>query len=237
MKPIQYGPDTHDLCVSMLEHDPKMLTYIENASFDIIKSVLDKSLSYSAKISFNTIDSAEVKSRILSYIYSKNKRYKKDIIEFIHREWNENSSNEKLVVIPVEYKELYKKVIKDYPIYLLMTEIKHLDSIFKNFNEPLDEYVKSIDIEKSIKQFLDIVINVSKDEHKDSTMNNKIRNEVQRLFGDVGTASIASLRYGYFRSNEGRIQDNDFFDHLVSFKERFSIESSNLSALLMTLKL
>jgi hypothetical protein len=233
MRQIDYSESTHDLCVSILDHDPRMISAINNPSLEIVKSVIDRSTSYVPKIYLNSM-SIENQSKVLDYIYSKNKRYKKDIMELILHKSNDESLTTKVTNVKPEFYNLFKKIIKDYPMYLLMIEIHHIEWIFSNAGESASDFVSGLKVEKIFKTLFKIFEEVEGGMNKSDSLDELMEAKLRKLYGHLGFAAPTFMKYEYLKEKD---DNRDMFDHLNAFKKAYNIESNILDAILLKLKI
>jgi hypothetical protein len=154
-----------DLAAKLLEHDPNMVSNMTNLTFDLVSPLIKLSITYLDKMGVFNFATDGDRDKALELAYSKNKTSKRAIIEFVslasddtYMEWSwtkNNSSRHKEIDIS-GLKNLFEKIIKDNPEYVIATPFKYMENICKKIGGiNYKNLVKSLDMKKAYKKVND----------------------------------------------------------------------------------
>jgi hypothetical protein len=139
MKPIELNDKTRETINILLEHDPKMISYVKDLDFETAKSVLKKSVTNFNRIRRHFIKNNTEFLKILNYSYDVNKSARRFIINNIHDlsentiKFNNGEGHEYYTRFSFnkedypEVKKILEKIIKKHPLYIFLCNKKVLN--------------------------------------------------------------------------------------------------------------
>lgn len=140
MRPVHY-PGNEEFCKMLLKHDWRMISNIVNYDLELIKPYIDNSMTFLSKVNFGQTSKSEV-LRIIKYIYSKRKYFKKKIMSFVLRDYIDISDDE-------EFKEMMREIMYENPEYVLIIEHKTLLKLCELIDIDYRHLVLTSDFKKS----------------------------------------------------------------------------------------
>jgi hypothetical protein len=174
---------------AILEHDPRMISYIYNYDFELIKPLLNKSVSIFKYIDLSSAKNENEMVKILEHSYSLKKIMRKEIMNTIAHFYNDSIDSffrdddprKNFSLLPKTMKSLILKVIKDNPMYLLVIRHDVIEKLFKFLEVDLKEFASNISFKKEGKRLIDLYQIHTNDKYKYA---DPIYNyEFTRLFG------------------------------------------------------
>jgi len=146
------------LCVSLLKHDPRMISNMKNIDFELVKPLVDISLTYIHKINFRELSDVNDVYKIIEYAYRKSKMYKKTIMDFMFTNYAERGYYSSFYTIRnfdinnQNLKKLIKEIIIENPMYVIFIKDEYLTKLFNSIGLDYKEFVSGINFKKLIKE-------------------------------------------------------------------------------------
>jgi hypothetical protein len=133
----------------VLAHDPKMISQIYNYDLEIVKPIIDKSITYLNRMNFLKAKNYKELARILNYAYKTNRAFKKQLFIALARLMDDDSKRWWNTTIEGEfdvkdYAELFYDMFLYDPIYILAVKPGLIKTILEFNNKTFSEYLVSI---------------------------------------------------------------------------------------------
>jgi hypothetical protein len=156
MKPVVYNEDTKLFVKKLIQHDPNMVGYISNFDLDLLKPVIDQSITYIHRVNLFNAKNMEESVKIAAYSYGKNKAARRFFYDLLNRGIMDLNELEPQVVSIL--KENITKIICAEPSVLLFSSKEFRDFLSKKIGIDIMQLVKfkSMKYDKSIKKIMDL---------------------------------------------------------------------------------
>jgi hypothetical protein len=197
MRTLDYSikADRH-LTNEIVKHDPRMISYVENYTSDLIIPLLTKNSLIFRYIDFSKAASDNDLLQILEYSYSINKRTRKEVMNMFSYHYQESAdfkdNKRHFKNVSVVFKPLIKKILSENPEYFMIIEKRLLLKLFDYLGEDPSKFVESISFKNVAKKFIKLYERYKSEE--DNFYDPITSSEETRLFGYYYSVFVHRVR-------------------------------------------
>jgi hypothetical protein len=133
----------------VLAHDPKMISQIYNYDLELVKPIIDKSITYLNRMNFLRAKDHKELAKILSYAYKANRAFRKQLFVALarlmddegRRWWNTTIEGEFNIN---DYAELFYDMFLYDPLYILTVKPGLIKTVLDFNNKTFADYLLAI---------------------------------------------------------------------------------------------
>jgi len=151
--------ENKDLCRMILKHDPKMISQMYNIDFELVKPIIDKSITLLERANLRLVTNDDELSEIMLYAYKKSSTFRKQAMEAFFSLLTDEKSSFNYYIQDLDregvkldsFNKVATLILTENPIYLLVIKDKILKKAFKHLKLNYQKTVKGFNFKKIYK--------------------------------------------------------------------------------------
>jgi hypothetical protein len=227
--------ENKELCTMILKHDPKMISQMVKYDFEVVKPLIDKSLTYLNRADLRAAVTPSELSKILVYGYEKSSKFRKDVMDMFFKLIHIDSKKEKNYWLRYDidsadvsaFKKVAERILTENPMYLIFVNDKVIKKSFKYLGIDYKKTVKSINFKKLYNKVEKAL------SREDSRFNYNPKNKVDLAINLLGKNDV---HFAYWTTNDYVVNSENLEEKISSMIEDFP-EITEISSIFLLIKM